>query len=210
MSNHLQCPACGVETSDSMWPCVGWGNFVSDHQVDGTSGTEDPAVVVQSGTKTYACPCRSAAWISGVGWLISPDLTPEKKHTLAELSTAPRRMIQLREAVARATGADHEDFVVSVHDETLLGRPIRVALIVTLGSARATLGLRPRSGGSGCDLRAEQAGRGVRVECLSCAVEVGPEEASAEDRITRHLAEVSRSTSGCRTEADPDRHDPTR
>lgn len=194
MSNWIRCPACEVETSDATFPCVGWGYFVTSHQTDGTSGSEDPAEVIQSGVKTYMCPCQAAIWVVDVGWLTLPDLDPQKHQLLAEQRATPRRMIRLREMVARSTRSDNEDFVTCPNTRTVLGRPIQETLFVTLGSARATLGLRRRRGGTGCDLRAIQTERGARVECLSCAVEVGPETADVSDRISRHLSEGRTTT----------------
>lgn len=111
-----------------------------------------------------------------------------------ETGAYPRREIQLRELIARSTGEDSDDLAaIDVAIAAACGHPIPETLFVTLGSARATIGMRRQSGGPGCDLRATQTERGVRLECLSCAVEVGPETTDAGDRISRHLCEVGRS-----------------
>lgn len=63
------CPQCSAQSSDSAWPADGWGNFVTQRQVDATRGTEDPASVIQRGELMFRCPCSEAIWIANVGWL---------------------------------------------------------------------------------------------------------------------------------------------
>ncbi len=76
MSNHVVCPRCGKLYSDSTWPADGWGYFVTQHDVDGWRGTEDPAEVVQDGERIVMCSCKHAVWIGGVGWLVPDDNEP--------------------------------------------------------------------------------------------------------------------------------------
>lgn len=65
MSNKLECPDCAEIGCDAVWPAPGFGNFVTQHQVDATRGTEDPAQVVQSGEPMYRCRLCGAIWIDG-------------------------------------------------------------------------------------------------------------------------------------------------
>lgn len=72
MSNTVGCPKCSRIGSDSVWPSEGWGYFVTQHDVDGTNGTEDPAAFTQTtGEKMYRCPCDRAVWFAGIGWLVA-------------------------------------------------------------------------------------------------------------------------------------------
>jgi len=70
MSNTKTCPRCRGITSDATFPATGVGFFVTQHQIDGLRGTEDPAAVIMDGLKMFDCPCGAAVWVADRGWFI--------------------------------------------------------------------------------------------------------------------------------------------